>query len=150
MKKLIIKIPVLILISLVWFSCSDDDDGEGNTEQPNANQITQFAQDGTWRVASFIDSGEDETSDFAGYTFVFGIDGTLVAEDGVNAVTGTWSVTNSSSGTDFTIFFPVSDESDFEDLNDDWDVIEASATEISLEDVSGGNGGTDTLIFRKN
>ena len=37
-----------------------------------------------------------------------------------------------------------------EDLTDDWDVVSHTATTISLIDVSGGNGGTDTLVFTKN
>jgi hypothetical protein len=39
---------------------------------------------------------------------------------------------------------------DFEDLNDDWDIISHSPTKIELKDVSGGNGGTDYLTFENN
>jgi hypothetical protein len=39
---------------------------------------------------------------------------------------------------------------DFEDLNDDWDIISRSSTKIELIDISGGNGGTDYLTFEKN
>ena len=38
---------------------------------------------------------------------------------------------------------------DFEELSDDWDITSSSNTKIDLIDVSGGNGGTDTLIFEK-
>ena len=37
----------------------------------------------------------------------------------------------------------------FEELNDDWHVIQQSGTLLKLEDVSGGNGGTDDLSFEK-
>ena len=37
----------------------------------------------------------------------------------------------------------------FEELNDDWDVVSQSATKIELIDVSGGNGGTDYLTFER-
>ncbi|MEZ5069461.1 MAG: hypothetical protein R2751_00485 [Bacteroidales bacterium] len=47
----------------------------------------------------------------------------------------------------FHIFFSLSN--DFEDLNDDWEILSHSATKIELVDVSGGNGGTDYLTFTK-
>jgi hypothetical protein len=40
--------------------------------------------------------------------------------------------------------------SDFEDLSDDRHILEQTADKIRLEDVSGGNGGTDYLNFEKN
>ncbi|TBN01411.1 hypothetical protein EYD45_13485, partial [Hyunsoonleella flava] len=100
------------------------------------------------------DSGENETSDFTGYNFSFNSDGSLVATNGTDTLTGTWSVTDDSSSSDddidFNIFFPVPDTNDFEDLNDDWDIISYTSTKIELIDISGGNGGTDNLIFEKN
>ena len=39
---------------------------------------------------------------------------------------------------------------EFEELTDDWEITEKSATVIKLRDVSGGNGGTDYLTFTKN
>ena len=50
---------------------------------------------------------------------------------------------------EFNIFFPVRDTNDFEDLNDDRDIVSTSATRIEVIDVSGGNVGTDTLTFEK-
>ena len=35
-----------------------------------------------------------------------------------------------------------------DELNDDWDVVSISDTQIELQDVSGG-GGTDTLTLQK-
>jgi hypothetical protein len=49
---------------------------------------------------------------------------------------------------DFNITF--SAPANFVDLTDDWDIVSYSNTTISLIDVSGGNGGTDTLVFTKN
>ena len=34
-------------------------------------------------------------------------------------------------------------------LNDDWHILEQTAKKIKLEDVSGGNGGTDYLTFEQ-
>ncbi|WP_240507415.1 hypothetical protein [Winogradskyella aurantia] len=146
---------------LILSSCSSDDDG--NSPSNNLQQIAQIENDvesGTWRITNFNDSGQDETSDFAGYDFTFNSNGTLVATNGSNTQNGTWSVTDdddsdddSSSDDDdidFNIFFPVPDTNDFEDLNDDWDIVSASSTKIELRDVSGGNGDIDLLTFEKN
>ena len=144
----------IIIVMLLFVSCSDDD--SGNTNTVDLTQLTNIVEAGTWRVASFIDSGENETSDFAGYNFNFRQDGTVTASNGSRTVNGTWSVTDSNSGddspddADFNLFFSVDPDDDFEDLNDDWDVVSITENRIELIDISGGNGGTDNLRFEKN
>tara|TARA_Y100000780_G_C13673105_1_gene413198 strand:+ start:1186 stop:1698 length:513 start_codon:yes stop_codon:yes gene_type:complete len=155
-NNLLYAIIIMVSISLMSSTCSSDDDG--NNSNNNSQEIAQIESQvelGTWIVLSFIDSGQDETNDFNGYGFTFASDGTLTATNGTTTYTGTWSITDSNSNDDssddidFNIFFPVPDNNDFEDLNDDWDVVSHSATTISLIDISGGNGGTDTLVFTK-
>lgn len=150
-----------MVLSLI--ACSKDD--SSNNPTPNttsADQTTQVVESGTWRITSFIDSGQDETSNFNGYTFSFNENGTVTATKGSTTISGTWSVSDDSSNSssdddgnsidddDFNLFFNVSEDSDFEDLNDDWDFISATNSKIELIDVSGGNGGTDYLTFQKN
>jgi len=160
MKNL--RILLLLITTVVFFACSKDDSNNSNNDSGNsADQIREIAQNGTWRISYFFDSDEDETSDFNGYSFTFGENGTLTATNGSTTVTGSWSVLddssnsssdddgNSSDDDDFNIFFPVPESNDFEDLNDDWDIISVTATKIELTDVSGGNGGTDFLTFTK-
>ncbi|NND52933.1 MAG: hypothetical protein HKN54_11050 [Flavobacteriaceae bacterium] len=121
-------------------------------------QIETTAEAGTWRVTSFIDSGQDETNDFNGYDFTFAANGSLSATNGTTTVNGSWSVTDSSSSDDsssdddidFNIMFQVAPDHDFDDLNDDWDIVSYNSTQINLIDISGGNGGTDTLTLQKN
>lgn len=156
------QISSILLITLLMFACSSDDSNNSNDDNGNsADQVQEIATNGMWRVSYFFDSDEDETSDFNGYIFTFGEDGTLTATKGSTSLTGTWSVQddssnsssdddgNSSDDDDFNIFFPVPESSDFEDLNDDWDIILATTNKIELTDVSGGNGGTDFLTFTK-
>lgn len=149
---------IMLSFTLMSFNCSDDDDGSSNSN--NSQQIAQIentAESGTWRITNFNDSGQNETSDFTGYNFEFNSNGSLVASNGSNTLNGSWSVTDSSSSSsssdddiDFNIFFQVPNDSDFEDLNDDWDVVSISSNKIELIDISGGNGGTDLLTFEKN
>ncbi len=146
----------------MFFTCSSDDDG--GTPNDNSIQIaelTSIAIDGTWEVQSYIDSGQDETSDFNGYTFIFTSSGDITATSQTATRTGTWSITDDSNSSDdddgnvsdidFNIMFAVtSSEDEFEDLNDDWDVLSYSNSQIQLQDVSGGDGSIDTLVFVKN
>ncbi|MDP5158146.1 MAG: hypothetical protein NWQ07_06160 [Flaviramulus sp.] len=138
-------------------TCSDDDmiiiD---NTEE--INNIKNTVTSENWQITSFIDSGVDETNDYAGYNFNFNANGTLAVVNGNEIINGTWSITddsnsdddsNDSNDIDFNIFFssPVNFN---DDLTDDWDIVSYSATKIELIDISGGNGGTDTLTFERN
>lgn len=153
MKKVIL-IPMLFCLFMlnVASMCSSDDDSSSSQDPtPVINAATQ----GTWRVTSYIDSNTDETNHFTGYNFTFASGGVLTATNGTNTVTGTWSVTGDDSNDDspsndldFNIGF--STPANFADLTDDWDIVTYSANTISLIDISGGNGGTDILVFTKN
>ncbi|MBU2018304.1 MAG: META domain-containing protein [Bacteroidetes bacterium] len=116
--------------------------------------IEEEITSGSWRITYFNDSGTNETANFNSYNFTFNGDGTLTAVNGSNTYSGTWSVTDSNSNDDspddldFNIYFKLTN--DFEDLNDDWDIISHTSSELKLNDVSGGNGGTDELTFVKN
>lgn len=153
MKKLFF-IPILLCLFMlnVASMCSSDDNSSSSQDPtPVINTATQ----GTWRVTSFVDSGTDETNHFNGYNFTFGNGGVLTATNGTNTVIGTWSVTNDSStddssGNDLDFNIGFTGPVNFLDLTDDWDIVSYSNTTISLIDVSGGNGGTDTLVFTKN
>ncbi|WP_047550539.1 hypothetical protein [Psychroserpens sp. Hel_I_66] len=151
----------MLSLSLMSSTCSSDDDGGGpidNSEQ--ISQIENTAESGSWRITNFNDSGQNETSNYNGYDFSFNSDGFLVATNGSSTITGTWSVTDDSNSSDdsidddddidFNIFFAVTETNDFEDLNDDWDIVSTSSTRIELIDISGGNGDTDMLTFDKN
>lgn len=160
MKKIgNLSLLLILIVSFFVTSCSSDDDTtSANDNSQQIAGIVSTVQSGSWRITNFNDSGQDETADFNGYNFTFNSDGSLVATNGSNTLTGTWSVLDDSNSSDssseddidFNIFFPVPDSNDFEDLNDDWDIVSTSSTRIELIDVSGGNGGTDRLTFEKN
>ena len=138
-----------LIICCFFASCKNDDDNSTNT--PTVIQTN--LQNGDWKITSFIDSDKNETNHFNGYNFTFGNTGILTAKNSNNTVEGTWSISDSNSDDDsiddlhFNILFNVTN--DFEDLNDDWDIISQTNSKIELIDVSGGNGGTDYLTFEK-
>lgn len=164
-KNTVALFVILIAITISFTACSKD---ENNNPDPNANngtsaeRVINTAQSGTWRISYFWDTDTDETSNFDGYVFTFNSDGTLVASKGNTSENGTWSVIddpgnssndddgNSTDDDDFNILFNVAPDNDFDDLNDNWDIVEVTDSKMELTDVSGGNGGVDFLTFMKN
>lgn len=155
MKHLsLISILSLIFMLNVASMCSNDDDV---IPSPSVNPapVINTVKSGTWRITFFEDSGSNETSNFTGYTFTFGSSSVLTATNGVNTYTGTWSVTSDNSNDDspsndldFNIAF--ASPPNFEELTEDWNILELTSTKVRLVHVSGGNGGIDYLTFEKN
>lgn len=137
---------------MTMFSCQEED----NPMIPsNPETVENILLTGDWEITLFIDSGNEETNHFNGYTFDFQDNGSLVAQNGLMTREGIWNITTDNSGDDddqsdldFNIQFGGND--DFEELDDDWDIVSQSNTKIELIDISGGNGGTDFLTFEKN
>jgi len=139
MKNILMLTLLFVIVTSSITSCKKED------TSPEA--VVNSLQDGTWRITDYKDDMVDELYHFTGYSFVFS-NGTVTATKNSLSVTGTYS-----EGTDDT--YPVlilnfGTTSPFDELNDDWHILEQSATKIRLEDVSGGNGGTDILTFEKN
>jgi hypothetical protein len=136
----------IFLVSSLLVSCKKDDN-------KTKSQIENNVQNGIWKITKFTDSGTDETIHFTGYNFTFKESGVLNANNGSMNYDGTWSILDNNSNDDsqadldFNINFNLTN--DFEDLNDNWDIVYQSSSKIELTDVSGGNGGTDYLTFEK-
>ena len=144
MKKQIIQISLLIFsIATIAISCKKDD----NSSPDPTPVLNTTIQQGKWKATLFNDSGNDETHHFTNYNFQFNSDGTITASSSANTVSGTWSVGNDDSQQKLILNFGATDP--FEELNDDWHVLQQNSSIIKLEDVSGGNGGTDLLTFEK-
>ena len=143
--------PVLgLLVCAFVFNCSSDD---SNNETMPREQLVQNTVNSNWIITSYIDSGQNETSDYNGYIFQFNNNGSVVAQKGDISINGTWSITSSDDDSQdqmhFNLSFNVPTDHDFDELNDDWHVSNFSSSRIDLEDESGGNGDTDILTFSK-
>ncbi|PZF73302.1 hypothetical protein DN068_09030 [Taibaiella soli] len=104
-------------------------------------------QAGVWKVSFFSDNGNDETNHFTGYEFAFNANGSATASNGGSTVNGTWKTGTDDDQAKLELNF--GNTSPFDELNNDWHILNTNNTTILLEDVSGGNGGTDALTFTK-
>jgi hypothetical protein len=141
MKKIIL-FPLLVLV-LTFVSCTTSDD--------NADLVTQTSQvvtSGSWRVSLFTDSGNNETADFAGYTFSFSGSGTITAVKNGVSQNGTWSVSTSSNKFIIDLGPKIDSNKPLGELTDDWKIVSASSTEIRLTDDNASSN--EFLTFTKN
>lgn len=120
--------------------CDDSPSGGGSSA------LSSIIVEGTWYVSYFFDD-TDETSDYAGYNFTFNASGTATAVKNTTTINGSWSNYIDSGDEKLEFSF---DGSVLDELEDDWEVTEYSATQIRLKDVSGGGSGTDYLYLTKN
>ncbi len=123
-------------------SCTKD-----NILDDTPQEVTNTVTEGTWSISYYWDD-KDETSHFNGYDFTFASNGTLSATNSSQMCSGTWSTGTDDSQLKLHISFMT--PADFEELSDDWHIIERSNSMIKLEDVSGGDGSIDYLNFTKN
>ena len=146
---------------ILMTSCDNDDDDDGANGQFDSMDVTSLqnsAQNGSWRISRFVDDGEDETSDFNGFAFSFGADGSISADNGSTVINGTWRVElddddddmDDADDLEFIINFSTSNEN-FDDLEEDWYVLEYSDTRIRLaDDDDDDDDDEDLLTFERN
>ena len=143
MKKIFALATIFIALGLT--SCKKD---EPSTSNITTSNVTTTVSAGTWRVTYYWDTNRDETANFNGFNFTFGTSNLVSASNGILNINGTWSTANDNSKVKLILAFTTN--ANFIEISDDWHVIERTETKIRLQDVSGGNGGTDYLTFEKN
>jgi len=113
-----------------------------------ADDPASILGEGKWKVSYFDEDGRNETYYFSGYRFVFNSNGSVEAtSDEGPELKGSWlEKTESDPG---KLILNFGGASPFDELNDDWEVLQVSPTKLVMEDVSGGSGGTDHLILEK-
>jgi hypothetical protein len=131
----------IFVFSVLLVSCSKDDP-VSNDDSLNTSKLS-----GNWQVTYYWDSDKDETYKFSGNTFTFASSGSISVVASSNTYTGTWTTGSDDSQTKLYLTFGSPDY--LSDISDDWHVIEQTDNKIRLEDVSGGNGGTDLLTFER-
>jgi hypothetical protein len=131
MKTTVKLILIALTISLV--SCSKSNDN--NVTPSNTNKTEQVT--GNWTVNYYLDSGKEESSDFAGYTFAFNSGDVLEAINGATTFTGTWTIGSSSSKDDISsnrLVITISGNKVMQKLQHDWLIVKITTNAIWLRD----------------
>lgn len=131
---------LLTALAVNTISC----DRSGSVDSTTSQIITS----GSWRVTLFTDSGNDETTDFAGYTFTFNSGGNLMAVKNGATTNGTWSINSSSNKFNIDLGPKVVTNKPLGELTDDWKILSNTATEIRLTDDN--TTSNEFLTFTKN
>lgn len=131
---------LLFAATLVFTSCDPSANVPANTGQ--------VATSGTWRVTLFTDSGNNETSNYSGYTFSFSTGGTITAVKNGVTKTGTWSINTSSNKFNIDLGSKTQANHPLGELTDDWKILSATETEIRLGDDN--TSSNEFLTFTKN
>ena len=138
----------IYLIVLLLSSCTGNDNLITDQGKIESNMVL-----GIWKIEKFIDSGKNETSNYTDFIFSFKLDGILISNKDSQTYTGFWNITKDHSNDDsiddldFNIQF--SSPEQLEELSEDWHIISFSSNKIEFIHISGGNGGTDYLTFKK-
>lgn len=138
-----IRFFLLAVTFVCALSCKKNDDNN-----PNSSDVATTITSGNWRITQFLEDNVDETAHFSGYMFTFNPAGTATAVKSGNTVNGYWSAGNDDSKVKLNLEFGNNDP--WEELNEDWQVLERNDTKIRLQHVSGGDGSTDFLTFERN
>lgn len=133
---LMFKKAVLITVIVVGcLSCGSDDEGESILLPISPSDITASNPD--WSIVSFIDGGQDKTSDFSNYSFeIFSNGDFLINLNGTNDSFGGWSISSDELVLTISISNPKPATSG---IDGDWHMTANSASAITLESADGSN-----------
>ena len=131
----------LLIATTVFVSSCDPTGGTDST-------TSQVVTSGSWRVTLFTDSGNDETSDFAGYTFTFNGNGILAAVKNGATINGNWNVNSSSNKFNIDLGPKIVSNKPLGELTDDWKILSTTETVIRLTDDNASSN--EFLTFTKN
>ena len=146
MKKSNTLLASLAMLAILFFaSCSKDNSviPSSLTEPVTATEVDlKKPSPGNYTISKFIDTGDDETAQFNGYTFKFKFNGGLVATTANGQVfNGSWSL--NSAETIMTL--NISGTAALDDLDDDdWQVVKITNKVIKIT-----KNGPDTVVFTK-
>lgn len=142
------KKAIIILLALTIFISVSCNKSDSNTPAITTTTVTTTIVTGSWKITYYWDTDHDETANFSGYSFTFGSSSAVTATKVGSIINGTWATILDDSKTKLILSFAT--PAGFAEISDDWHVIERTDSKIRLQDVSGGNGGTDYLTFEKN
>ena len=135
-KKL--KLIAFFAVALWLMQCSD------RTPRRISAQMTTD----NWKVGWYQEDIANQTLHYTNYVFTFADDGSVSANNGTQTVVGTWATGLDNSDTKFYLNFGA--DPIFDELNENWDVLENSDNLLKLTHVGNSSGSTDFLNFERN
>jgi hypothetical protein len=135
MKKVIF---IICLFSIVFCSCKKF------IEQQEQDALVNLVTSGVWVVTRYIETGNDITSDFAGYTFHFDKNGTVTGTISGNATNGTW--TGDISTKTIVSDFPSAGDP-LQKLNHTWKITDSYTDSVAANTMV--DSGTNILNLKK-
>lgn len=106
----------------------------------NFDDFVTIITSGNWKIDYLFEDNENQTNDFIGYAFSFLSNGSILVQKNGVSYNGTWQYYEDSGSYKFDIEF---DEDDFDDIEEDWNIIEFSNNIVYLKD------GDNFLTFSK-
>ena len=122
---------------------------DNNANDGDVPEIRNILMGGEWLVAKYMVGDNDETQNFAAFTFAF------QAELAVNVTTGEtgptypglWRIIRDSEG-ELKCYLNFGLATAMQVLMDDWKIVSVSSSRIELKNISGDNT-TEILVFEK-
>ena len=125
--------------------CDEDDDNDHNDDDADDAALINVLLARDWEITYFF-KGTDKTKAFADFVFTFLGDRTVSATDRVSLVEGTWQSYGDEGFLELEFDF---EEAPFNDLQEDWELVEFTDSLIKLKNVSEKDGSVSTLFFKK-
>ncbi|MBK8451328.1 MAG: hypothetical protein IPO78_12195 [Saprospiraceae bacterium] len=133
-----------LLCIIISASCSKSN----NSINSNPAKISSTLIQGNWKISLFKEDQKDETSIFKFYSFTFSNSGNVSVQSTTKTQSGSWKILVDDSQEKLQLDF--TNQEPLRELNEDWEILEATTNKIRLQHISGGNGTIDFVIFEKN
>lgn len=133
--KLITSFLLIVISTSLFTSCTPESLDYSSTTR-------EFISKGQWSVDLFF-AGQDKTAQYSGYQFSFIGNGTATATNGVETVSGTWSVATDVNRNEILRINMNSQDPRIQDLNVQWSITDKNNYIIAMKD------GSNELRFKK-
>ena len=133
----------MMMLVFALYSCDLNDD----SVMPQLDTSMEVLSSGSWVVSNFSEENIDKTSYFSGYSLTFNDDASVNAVKNGVTINGSWQEVVDSGKR--KLVFDFDEIQPFNELTDDWEIVEITASIIKLSNISGGDGSLSELILQK-
>lgn len=135
-----------ILIRNTADDCDEDDDNDHNDDDTDDTGLVTVLTSGVWKITSFVNE-TDQTAAYKDLSFTFNPNQTAVSNDGTNIINGSWESYGDNGLLELYLNF--GEQHPFDEISDEWQVVDYSNTSIELKYVEEDDGSVKTLELKK-